>query len=217
MSSFQWNEMIHVKVVGASRTNIDIHLGDVRGRLVIRCFSAGLATEIVKSMQDHAHALLRRGRGSDESASVSPSWFKLSFGELPLAPVPLSLERVLTQDSSTRVDGLVSIVLREARIRNFVYAEVVSDIEKICSRVVRTTVDRVAQEKSAKETEIIGAKPVRNGGQMHTGEFVKVLKYLNVLPEKVTERRVAEALDPESAVGIDYKTFCARFRERLLS
>ena len=52
---------------------------------------------------------------------------------------------------------------------------------------------------------------------MHTGEFVKVLKYLNVLPEKVTERRVAEALDPESAVGIDYKTFCARFRERLLS
>ena len=129
VSSFQWNEMIHVKIVGAW-TNIDIHLGDVRGRLVIHCFSAGWRLRSSKVCKIMHMPFYEEEREQTKSASVSPSWFKLSFGELPLAPVPLSLERVLTQDSSTRVDGLVSIVLREARIRNFVYAEVVSDIGK---------------------------------------------------------------------------------------
>jgi hypothetical protein len=211
---FYWNEVLRVNIAGAARSNVDIDLGDVHGRLVIRCFSAEQAAEVVTSMQDHTHALLRRGRGADESASVSSWWLKFRFGELPPAPAPLSLQQAAHQEPDAALDGLIAIVLGEARARNLVCAQVVSDLESICSRIAGNVFATPAVPKVVVHgVEIVGSGRTQAlKKKMYMGEFAKVLKYLNVLPEDVTERRVAEVLDPKTTVGVDYAVFCRRFR-----
>jgi hypothetical protein len=212
---FGWNEVVRAKIVGITHSNVDIDLGDARGRVVIRCFSAGQAIEIVASMHDHTHALLRRGRGSDQSAIVSSWWLKFHFGELPPAPSPLSLQQIAHREPDAALDSLVALVLAEARARNMVCAQIVCDIETICSRIAANIGEPAAPRMIVHGIEIVGSSVTPAATRMYVGEFAKVLKYLDVLPEDVAEGRVAEVLDPESTVGIDYNVFCARFRALL--
>ena len=96
-----------------------------------------------------------------------------------------------------------------------VCAQIVCDIETICSRIAANIGEPAAPRMIVHGIEIVGSSVTPVATRMYVGEFAKVLKYLDVLPEDVAEGRVAEVLDPESTVGIDYNVFCARFRALL--
>ena len=208
VETFTWDEVVQIKMSGMAHSNIDIDLGEMRGRIVIRCFTAGRASEILFSMQDQIVSLLRQGRGVDDSAEMVSWWHKFTFGDLPPCTASCMLpqhKNGLNRDKA--IDCLVNIVLHQAQEKHIVYAQLLSDLDSICFRVVGNTTESssINSKMSNQEDSLTEAAQ-----KISSLDFAKVLKYLNVLPETVSPAHIEEVLHSASITHIDNESFCQK-------